>query len=977
MKGRRRFWEETPGAWTPFICAFLWAAIFVRPVPAQSEPTVAESYWGRPVVRVRLDSDASLYLTDFRGQIVQNEGEPLGPMKVQQTLKNLFSTGRFRDLRADVAPLDSGVELVFAARAAYFVGIVRVEGVREPLDPGVLVTASGLRLGQKFDEEDLETARERLTAVLKENAYYDARVEHRVILDPATQAAETIFQVTPGKNARLGSIEFHGDLGFPIQKLTSASGWKVRAHLTSARLERGLYKIHRLYMKQGHPQALISILAREFNKQNNTETLAIQIEPGPLVRVRLEGAKLSESKLRAILPFDREGSLDETGVALGAASLRDHFERHGYFQARVHGRISHSSDLRNAEIVYQVQLGQGGVFAGYEFRGNDHVPTEELSQVVSLDPKDFLRERGLFSEELLASDVFALKTLYARNGYPNAELHPEVLENHEGHAGRIFVRFNINEGARMTVGRLELEGASRAAVNEMWPSLVSKPGRAYSPIAAQADRETILRHYADRGYPSATVDFEFTPASNPQEMNLTFHIDTGAAERIKRVVVLGRKNTRAGTIARELTIQSGSPLRQSDVLETQRRLYDLGVLSQVQIAPEDPESNETDRTVLVGLEEAKRWTVGYGGGIEFQRLGSNDPQGDFKMSPRLTLEVSRLNVGGRAQTVSLRGRFSNIEKGGAISYLIPRFPTRRDFSLNITALAQRSREVITFTALRREVLLSLEKRFTPAEFLAARFSFRKVEALDFPPGAEQQIPIASRDARIAMFGLSYGSDRRDEPTDATRGTYNLADSGFSGKKYGSESNFFRLAFQNATYHRISPHLVFARATRVAVESTVGNAIASGGIPLPERFFMGGSESHRGFSINQAGPRDPVTGFPLGGEALFFNSLELRVRLANERLGLVFFQDAGNVFSKVQRMRLLKFTQNSPLDLDFNSLAAGVGVRYKTPVGPFRFDLGYNFNPPRYQVIPDGTSTGVSEFRRLPRIQFFVGIGQSF
>ncbi len=976
-KGSGRFREASPGVWAGLLSALLWAAASAPPALAQAVHGGDESYWGRPVIRVRLDSDASLDLRNFPDQVVQNAGEPLDPAKVRQTLKNLFSTGRFRDLRADVTALDAGVELVLVARAALFVGIVRVEGVRKPVDPAVLVTASGLRLGQKFDDEDLERARERLTAVLKENAYHDARVEHRVTPDPATQVAEILFLVVPGESAKLGSIEFHGDLAVPIQKLTSTSGWKVRAHLTSVRLERGLFKIHQLFLKLGHPQALITILAREFNPQNNTETLAIQIEPGPLVRVSLEGAKLSQSKLRAILPFDREGSLDETGVALGAASLREYFERQGYFQAKVDGRISLSADSRTAEIVYQVQLGQAGVFAGFEFQGNHHVPAEELSEVVSLDPKDFLRERGLFSEGLLASDAFRLKTLYARNGYPNAEIRPEVIEDHEGRSGRIFVRFNINEGARMTVGRLELEGVSRAAVNEMWPSLVSKPGRAYSPTAAQADRETILRHYADRGYPSASVDFEFTPASNPQEMDLTFHVITGAEERIQRVVVLGRQRTRAGTISRELTLQPGSPLRQSDVLETQRQLYDLGVLSQVQIAPQEPESGETNRTVLVGLEEARRWTVGYGGGIEFQRLGSEDPQGDFKVSPRLTLEVSRLNVGGRAQTVSLRGRFSNIEKGGAISYLIPRFPTRRDLSLSITGLAQRSREVVTFTALRREVLLSLEKRLTPAEFLAVRFSFRKVEALDFPPGAEQQIPIASRNARIAMFGLGYGNDRRDEPTDATRGTYNIADAGFSGRKYGSQSNFFRAAFQNATYHRISPHLVFARTTRVAVESTVGGGGAAGGIPLPERFFMGGSESHRGFSINQAGPRDPVTGFPLGGEALFFNSLELRVRLANERLGVVFFQDAGNVFSKIQRMRLLKFTQSSRLDLDFNSLAAGIGVRYKTPVGPFRFDVGYNFNPPRYQVIPDGTPNGIPAPRRLPHFQFFVGIGQSF
>ena len=102
-----------------------------------------------------------------------------------------------------------------------------------------------------------------------------------------------------------------------------------------------------------------------------------------------------------------------------------------------------------------------------------------------------------------------------------------------------------------------------------------------------------------------------------------------------------------------------------------------------------------------------------------------------------------------------------------------------------------------------------------------------------------------------------------------------------------------------------------------------------------------------------------------------------VTLAQNRFGVVLFQDTGNVFSKIQRMRLLKFTQNSPLDLDFDSLAAGFGLRYKTPVGPLRVDFGYNFNPPRYQVVPDGTPDGLAEVRRLPHFQVFVGIGQSF
>jgi outer membrane protein assembly factor BamA len=154
-------------------------------------------------------------------------------------------------------------------------------------------------------------------------------------------------------------------------------------------------------------------------------------------------------------------------------------------------------------------------------------------------------------------------------------------------------------------------------------------------------------------------------------------------------------------------------------------------------------------------------------------------------------------------------------------------------------------------------------------------------------------------------------------------------------------------------------------------------ILTDSIPLPERLFMGGSESHRGFSINQAGPRDPDTGYPIGGNALFRNSLELRLSSAQRRLGFTFFEDAGNVYSTIRRMRLLKIKQDSPADFDYTSHAVGIGLRYKTPVGPIRFDVGYNLNPPRYNVITYPNGVQHIEVQRLSNVQFFISIGQSF
>jgi len=189
-------------------------------------------------------------------------------------------------------------------------------------------------------------------------------------------------------------------------------------------------------------------------------------------------------------------------------------------------------------------------------------------------------------------------------------------------------------------------------------------------------------------------------------------------------------------------------------------------------------------------------------------------------------------------------------------------------------------------------------------------------------------------------------------------------------------------------------VVFARNTRFGVEPPFGPAptlppgtTVTGieglleDVPLPERLFMGGPDSHRAFALNEAGPRDPVSGYPIGGLAEFLNQTELRFPFQQNHFGLVIFEDAGNVFSNIGRLRLLKFTQGSPTDFDYDVQSAGIGVRYQTPVGPLRFDVGYSPNIPQYEVCANQNVSvcppNEVEVFRLPRFQFFLSVGQSF
>ena len=191
--------------------------------------------------------------------------------------------------------------------------------------------------------------------------------------------------------------------------------------------------------------------------------------------------------------------------------------------------------------------------------------------------------------------------------------------------------------------------------------------------------------------------------------------------------------------------------------------------------------------------------------------------------------------------------------------------------------------------------------------------------------------------RVGIPNFSYIRNKRDNDLETTKGNYTTIDGGVADSYFGSETDFGRLLIQNSTYYSIGQRtrerkFVLARSTRIGVETPFGNtfmpqpgeecnAPAPGQqacLPLAERFFAGGGNSHRGFGLNQAGPRDPTTGFPLGGTALFVNNIELRtppptLPFFQDNMSFAIFHDAGNVFTNGHDLfhNLLRWSQKNP------------------------------------------------------------------
>jgi outer membrane protein insertion porin family len=126
---------------------------------------------------------------------------------------------------------------------------------------------------------------------------------------------------------------------------------------------------------------------------------------------------------------------------------------------------------------------------------------------------------------------------------------------------------------------------------------------------------------------------------------------------VARVLFSGEVHTRPTTIRREIKLKTGQPLSEGAVVDTQRKLYGLGIFNRVSIAPQNPAGTDTDKTVDVLVEEAQRYTIAYGLGFEVQRIGSagTGPVAEpLNFSPRVTFEATKLNLTGRADTLCIQ-----------------------------------------------------------------------------------------------------------------------------------------------------------------------------------------------------------------------------------------------------------------------------------------------------------------------------------
>src|ERR1700687_891686 len=1014
----------------------------------------------QPVVAVRIVTEDGRVLSEAPTGLPISIGKPLDREQVAESIRALYRTGDYADVRAISTPVDGGVRIDFVVREQLFFNQVIIHGLVSPPTEASAIAAVQLALGEPYQPEAVNEGLERLRELLREEGLYAAQVSAQTVPHPENHQMDVIIDIRPGPRARIKEIQLKNGTEYRDAEILSRSKLKAGREITSARVQRGAARVRNFLVKKGYLNARAVARRGAYDAKSNTIPLELEVTEGPRIRIAVTGAKLSSGVLKKLVPVYQEGAVDPDLLEEGKRNIRERLERDGYFDAEVEYATSTIEvTLKNGHkgteevITYRVERGDRHTLLRIEINGNHYFDTDLLRNRLTIYPKAFAA-RPRFSRRLLESDRESIRNLYLANGFLEATVDAQALDNYNGKEGDLVVRFVIQEGKQTRVASLSIEGNHAFKEDELLNVIASTPGQPYSEFNVATDRDNILAMYFNEGFPQARFTAtaekvnaeankaragaangtQAVTANSAQKagktdrtkdsqayqggfMRLVYRIEEGPQTRVRRILLTGYEHTRPGVIRREIRVKPEAPLREGEVVESQRRLYNLGVFNRVTIQPQNPNGTDTNKDIVVLVEEAKRYTLAYGGGFEVQRLAStSNPAGSqVQAAVRGILEISKLNLTGRGDSLSLKLRGSTIEDRALLAYNHPNTFSDPHLSLQVTAYTEKTQDINTFTETRYEGSVQINDQVTPRTSLLYHYTFRKVLVSNLNNHISlEEIPLFNAPTLVSQFGAGWVRDARDNPADATKGNFNSADFSIADTGIGSSASFLRFYFQNSTYHPIKRRYSFARSIRIGILQPYRDTVSLSFppsttpplprvIPLPERFFAGGGTSLRGFALNQAGPRDSL-GFPVGGQALLILNQEFRFPMRLPFIGTALsgalFYYGENVYSRLSRVTLRPYSPkpilnpanppqcvfNCTNELNYFSHTVGMGFRYSTPVGPIRIDLGYQINRPQFvtPICPNGVAlvdcqTGRFGFRatRLPGFQIFFNLGSTF
>lgn len=942
--------------------------------PSTTDPVAALA--GRMVTAIHLDIEGRRADSpEFMALLEVVRGAALDLAALRASMTQLYSAGRFEDIRVRAVPSGAGIELIFDLVPRHAIDRLVVAGLTRGLGNDL-----ERELRQRFNglprNSQVDAAARAVERALLERGYRQAKVRPDVVTAHDPERATLVLAVELGPLTIVSSAKVEGASPISVDGILKKAGVAVGQPYRSRQIDVGLDALIDELRAMGYYEATVSHAGDVISDDGRTAAVVINVESASLVTLKFAGDPLP-GKDSELVPITREGSADDDLLEDSVRRIEAALRREGYWK----GRAAFSRDVTPSGKVVTITVTRGPRyrFERLDVTGNTQMTTAAIVAMVGLEPS------ALFDQSKVARGVTSLREAYVQQGFAAASITvtaEELPAARPDGEPRVVQTLVIDEGVQTRVGDIDVAGATRLAPDVVRAAMRLKTDGPFVAALVPGDREAIRQKYDELGYAAAIVDVR--AVLNDDRSRATLRVEVvseGPQTVLDHIIIVGNRRVSEGTIRNAIELTVGQPLGATARQALQQKLASLGFFRRVAITEAPHPGGESGTDLIITVDESATTTIAYGGGLEAGLRARTSADGGtvdkLEVAPRASFEVGRTNLWGKNRSanlfsgVSLRpidaagdplrdGKCCGFSEYRVITTLTePRvFGTSADGQVSLS-VEQAIRNSFNFT--RREGSVQVLKRLPGRTSVVGRYSLERVQLFNQQIKEEDQLLVDRLfpQVRLSVFSANIARDTRSDALSPAGGALLSVGSDLAMRALGSQVGFAKLFMQGFLYKRLpsAPRVVLAGGARVGLIRGFAQTLADGSVvelvPASQRFFSGGSTSVRGFQQDRLGAPDILdeNGLSKGGNGLMVLNAEIRTAITAE-LGLATFVDTGNVFSKVSLMH-------------FSDLrtSIGAGLRYKSPIGPLRFDVGWK--------------VGALRITESKRWAFHFSIGEAF
>lgn len=875
--------------------------------------------------RVEVKVDSAPASEEIKKLIPLKAGEPFSLFKARQVIAHLYQTGLFSEIKI-LGRGEPQISLVFELKQQLYLRQVFYEIKERSISSAAPVEAKSIRPGEPFEAELLKKGELEIKEILGREGFFRPRIEFKEERIGASNWVDIYCRIIPGPRFKIRNLIWSGD----EQKLNSEEKNRLNFHgqneYNPRLLEAKCLSLQQNLRRRGFLRAEVNWVASVDEEKGEVD---IEINPQlhEKIILELQGAKIPA---QLITPLWEEKFFEAWALSEGEARIIRYLRRRGYLNVRISSRLEKRP--QEVKVIYKIEPGARRQITDVEFVGAAHFSAEKLRQILGIG------SRAPFASLLNGERVYELpaqlEAFYQTQGFPGAKVQVELVERKKS----LLARFRIDEGQAEKIDSVRFSSDLTFSPQELQTAIFSQPGSPYYPPQVKLDCQRIINFYADHGFRETLVEVE--EEAGPSGLySLFFKIKEGPRFKVRSIYFRGLMVTKERTVEKELRVKESDWASQTLILESQQNLERLGIFSKVQV--EEVPAGDGFLDLIFRLQEGERNLASVGVGLETKSEPRSFEVWNNVIRLRGTAEIVRANFLGDASQLSFVSQMSLKETRGVASWEQPYLfglPLRG--YLNVWLERE---ERISFGFDRRGFNLTGLKSLKGdlVSVLTFRYARTVLTHLEITESEvdRQFFPFSS-----TSISASFIRDRRDDSFNPQKGYFASAVFEWAYPLFQAEANFLKGFFKYQRFLPIAPGWNLAATFRLG--------LGRGRIPIHERFFAGGSNSFRGEEFDALGPKDEFSGKPVGGKALILSNVEFSFPLSIGMTNLngCLFYDFGNVFSKRSQFSLASMKN-----------ALGVGIRYRTPLGPLRLELAWN----------------VSQRRLLAKPLLFITIGQIF